>query len=75
MGADGQEPPDITDLLLVRHRLGRRRKARFLVEAARDWAHLFPRLLAVLAAAGPGSMLPFDLLSAALTQLGHPLPG
>jgi hypothetical protein len=46
-----------------------------LAEAARDWAHLFPRLLAVLAAAGPGLMLPFDLLSAALTQLGHPLPG
>jgi len=43
-----------------------------LAEAARDWAHLFPRLLA---AAGPGSMLPFDLLSATLTQLGHPLPG
>jgi tetratricopeptide (TPR) repeat protein len=31
-------------------------------------------VLAVLAAAGNGAMLPFDLLSAALARLGHPLP-
>jgi hypothetical protein len=36
-----------------------------LAEAAEDWAHLFPRLLALLADTGHGSMLPFDLLSAA----------
>ena len=31
-------------------------------------------VLAVLAAAGTGPVLPFDLLSAALRRLGHPLP-
>ena len=31
-------------------------------------------VLAVLAAAGTGPVLPFDLLPAALAQLGHPLP-
>ncbi len=31
-------------------------------------------VLAVLAAAGHGAMLPFDLLCAALARLGHPLP-
>ena len=75
MGADGQEPPDITDLLLVRHLLGRRSEDGLLAGAARERAHLFPLLLAVIATARPGSMLPFNLLSATLTQLGHPLPG
>ena len=66
---------ELLAVALIRHLLGRRGKAGFLAEAARDWAHPFPRLLAVFAAAGPGSMLPFDLLSATLTQLDRPLPG
>jgi hypothetical protein len=35
---------ELLAIMLVRHLLGRRCEARFLAEAARDWAHLFPVL-------------------------------
>jgi hypothetical protein len=44
----GPEPAcsdaELLAIALVRHLLGRRSEAGFLAEAARDWAHLFPRL-------------------------------
>src|SRR5215468_7057284 len=36
---------ELLAIALVRHLLGRRSEAGFLAEVARDWAHLFPRLL------------------------------
>jgi hypothetical protein len=35
---------ELLAIALARHLLGRRSKAGFLAEVARDWAHLFPRL-------------------------------
>src|SRR6201993_3526567 len=42
--APGCSDAELLAIALVRHLLGRRSEAGFLVEGARDWGHLFPVL-------------------------------
>src|SRR5215469_8203102 len=51
--APGCSDAELLTIALVRHLLGRRSEAGFLAEVARDWAHLFEQLRALLAARLP----------------------